>query len=187
MIVLEIAGWAGALLYLYAYLLIVLKINTTRRHYFLANAIAATGVAAVSLLQGTYQAVTLNLAWLFISGFRFFGVSMPNLTPGPTFFRILAPVWLVWVLVSYRKLGPVYSISALAWLGTVIFLLAYILFVNERILTKEFNLWNIAAPIALLPRLHNDANWPVLALELVWAAAAVYATLTDQPSAHAEQ
>ena len=187
MIILEIAGWAGAFLYLYAYLLIVLKINKTQRYYLLTNAIAATGVVLVSVLKGTYQAVILNLAWLVISGLRFYSVNMPRRIPGRLFLRTMVPVCFVWVVISYWAIAPHHSISVLAWLGTATFLLAYLLFVNERLTLREFNLWNIAAPIALLPRLYEDANWAVFALETLWASAALYATLTHRPAVHVRQ
>ena len=181
----EIVGWIGAFVYFYGYLLIALGLSTTRRHYLLVNTVAALCIIAVSAFKGTHPAVVLNIAWLAISIAGMRG-AYPRFTVGSS------RVFLAGGVVSLAVVGVLFvagertlAVLMLAWLGTAIFIVSYLLFVNQGISVAAFNRCNVVAPIALLPRLYDDSNWPVLALEVFWATVALYAVARRRPAAGA--
>jgi hypothetical protein len=174
-IIFEIVGWVGTLFYFYGYLRIALGINTTRKHYLTVNAVAALAITIVSVAKGTHPVVVLNLAWLAISIAGIRGARPRFIAISPRIFLAGGMAWVAAVAVAFMAGEQAYAVLMLAWLGTAVFILSYLLFVNEGISVIEFNICNVIAPIALLPRLYDDSNWPVLALELFWATIAVYA------------
>lgn len=171
----DLIGWAGTLLYLYAYVFLAPRLRQRRHLYVGLNALAALAVATVSAVKGTPQAVVLNLGWLGISLLSYRG-ALPGLGHGLAMaFRIAALIWTVATVIMFANQMWASGISWLAWLGTTCFLASYLLFANFRIGYLEFNGWNMFAPAALLPRLIADENWPVVGLESFWFLAAAYA------------
>ena len=174
----HLVGWVGTLLYVYGYLLVVLGIKPTRRHYFSVNSLAAFSVIVVSLFTGTHQIVFANVAWLAISiaGLRHLQLNLPmGVRHG---MRGCGAIWLLATIGVLIVAGSSEAIAVLAWFGAAAFIGSYFLFANERISVVEFIVWNIVAPVALMPRLYEDANWPVFALEIFWAAVGIFALIT---------
>ena len=173
----DVIGWAGAFLYLYAYLFLARHLRERRHLYVGLNALAALAVATVSLAKGTPQAVVLNLGWFGISLLSYRG-ALPGLGHRLAMaFRVVALTWAGAAAVMLASQMWAVGISTLAWLGTTCFLASYLLFASLRITYLEFNAWNLFAPAALLPRLIADENWPVVGLESFWCIAAAYALL----------
>lgn len=173
MVVWEIVGWSGTALYVVSYILLALRLLPAGRSYYMLNIVAAVFVAAVSVAKGSVQAVAINGLWAVASVYGFLGSSPPLLGLRPVIARAAVATLVVGGLVALPWAGLPLSASWMAWGSVVGFTAAYMLFVGGLMAALEFHFFNLVASTAILPALVLDANWPVVALETLWAIAAV--------------
>jgi hypothetical protein len=65
----EFAGWAGAVLILFAYLLLSAeRLDGQSRLYQWMNVVGAAGIAINAWWHGAWPAVALDVAWMIIGG-----------------------------------------------------------------------------------------------------------------------
>jgi len=179
MVVWEIVGWIGTAIYVLAYLLLALRILPAERVYFLANLVAAVCVAAVSVAKDTPQAVAINVLWGVASLYALCGTTPPLLGLRPIHARIVLAGLVGAGLIAMPFTGIAFGASLLGWGSVVGFTAGYILFVGQKIVSLEFHIFNLVAATAILPALVLAANWPVVALETVWAMAALAGIVAD--------
>lgn len=181
----EAIGWLGTATYLLAYALLAGGIIGRGRFYFGLNAAAALAVTVVAASTATWQSVTINLLWAAISVYGLLAVPPPV--------RWVAPGWArgaVAMLIAGGLLGIVAAVfhrplfhagvTVLGWGAVAAFLFGYALFVARRIDRMAFHGFNLAAAAAILPQLWVDGNWPVVALEVAWGAAAAVGLWLDR-------
>jgi hypothetical protein len=76
MILIEIAGWAGAALILLAYLLVTTEKLTGRSLAFQwMNLVGAAGFVANGLWHGAIPSASLNIVWMAIAAFALVRIS----------------------------------------------------------------------------------------------------------------
>jgi hypothetical protein len=76
MILIEIAGWAGAALILLAYLLVTTEKLTGRSPAFQwMNLVGAAGFVANGLWHGAIPSASLNIVWMGIAAFALVRIS----------------------------------------------------------------------------------------------------------------
>jgi hypothetical protein len=76
MILIEIAGWAGAALILLAYLLVTTEKLTGRSPAFQwMNLVGAAGFVANGLWHGAIPSASLNIVWMAIAAFALVRIS----------------------------------------------------------------------------------------------------------------
>jgi hypothetical protein len=183
MVVWEAVGWVGTAIYVLAYILLALRVLPAERAYFLANLVAAVCVAAVSVAKDSPQAVAINALWAVASLYALCGRMPPLLGLRPIHARVVVAGLVGAGLIAMPAMGIPFGASLLGWGSVVGFTAGYILFVSQKIVSLEFHIFNLVAATAILPALILAANWPVVVLEAVWAAAALAGIVSDAVAA----
>lgn len=167
MLIADVIGWFGTVLYLANYAYMSLYDHWKRRIYFSANAVAATCLAIISVILFSWQAVGVNGFWVIISlwllsgrGFSFVRFNHWVVDGGVGLMWLVAAVYL---FIDWRG-----SVAWMAWSSTWTFCFAYLLFAAEKLPLKRFLICNAYAAGALLPQLFLDENWPTFAMESAW-------------------
>jgi hypothetical protein len=182
----EITGWAGFILYLIAYMLLATNHITAGKLYYILNILAAVCITVVSVYKGTVQAVLVNLLWGLISCTGLSGTKIRSHADITAIFRFLI-IGLFGTSAVLFVFGQEYwTIRLLAWIYVLAFIISYWLFISHKISVFEFHIWNLVASLTILPKLIVDYNWPVFALEILWALAAVTGLAKNKTTAGAE-
>lgn len=177
--VIEIIGWSGSILYLLSYILLAINLIDKGRVYYYLNIVAALFVIIISFEKTTYQAVVINFLWGLISFnsiYKFFKTSAPL---KPAFFRFIN-ILLLLTVTAITLLNANFGIQLFGWLSVIYFISSYFYFASNYISEKEFHIWNFLAALAIIPQLYIDQNWPVIVLEVFWAAFAVWGYKTEE-------
>lgn len=169
----EIVGWIGSFLYLLAYLLLALKRIGPGCRYLSLNGAGAICLLLVSLTKHSYQAVALHLLWGGVSICALARYRLRTVRTDSAWLRIPALGMFGFAvclfLAGYTQLG----IAIIAWACVFVLIFSYLLFVEVKISTLEFHIWNFLAASLMVPQLLVDSNWQALVLEVVWALASL--------------
>jgi len=179
MFVWEAVGWLGTAFYIVAYALLALRVLPAGQLFYVLNIIAAVFVVIVSVSKGSIQAVAINGLWAGASVYGFCGVSPPLFGLRPVMVRIVVAGLVGGGAVAALLIDPPLPGEWMAWGSVIGYTGAYVLFVGGRMRALEFHVFNLVSSIAILPALVFDSNLPVIALELVWAMAALAGIVTD--------
>jgi len=175
----SLLGWAGMALYTLAFVAVASGLLPRSPRYFLANLVAACAVAISSAALASWQAVAVNVAWALLSA---------NALAGR---RIVLPIWVphvvhlavaglvaatLWQLGA--RGGPA-AVEMLAWFSLLGFVYSYLAFANFLMGPTAFHVWNFAAATSLIPQVLREGNYPVLAIEVLWASVAIYGLVRE--------
>jgi len=179
MILLEILGWIGSILYIVSYFLLSFNYIKKGDFYYILNTIAAFLVIIISFYKNTFQSILINAIWLYIS---FLGYTNKEIS-----FKILnkkamyiISIIFVSIFIFIFMLGKhSLSFEVLAWYSVFAFSGSYLLYSLEKIKEKAFHFFNFIAAISLIPKMFMFENYQVLVLEILWAIFALNAYIKN--------
>lgn len=162
-------GWASTLVYVAAQVYISWKQGYSAPFYYKLNALGAAGFIASSAAIASWQSVAVNVFWLV--------VSVLSLTQSRTLGRARFSRWWVMAPLVLFCLASLFwltrdqqlSFAMLGWSGSLLYCASYGLFAYQVIGRMRFLGYNCAAAVFLVPIYALQANWPALALSVVWA------------------
>jgi len=168
-----VIGWLGMAQYLSAFLLLSLNIIGKNRLYYLLNASGCLLLVIYSVSISSYQIAVINLVWLIVSLLACY-----NRVPSPSLFdsRMFAGVvigLLLGDLIAYYSNAHQLAIDILGWLSVWLYLAAYWLLLNHRMSINHYRYVNVLAPMAILPVLYMDHNWPNFTSNSIWLVVAL--------------
>ncbi len=172
-IIVEIIGWCGSILYLLSYILLAVNLLERGKFYYYLNIVAAVFVVIISLEKTTYQAVVINLLWGAISLNSLYKYIQTKAPVKPSVFRFIN-LFLLLICIGLIFSNTSAGIQVFGWLSVAYFISSYFYFASNYISEREFHIWNFLAALAIIPQLYVDQNWPVIVLEIFWAAFAVW-------------
>jgi hypothetical protein len=166
-------GWLGTFLYLINHIYISLETNWKNNIYYGGNTLAAICLIISSYYNASWQAVVINIFWASISIALLLGANLSTIKLNKRFFYIVFIGMSLMLFVNYLMQSQ-FDLALLGWISAFIFSGAYLLFSAKKMLPRYYLCWNAFAAIALLPQLWLDHNWPVFALEVIWASISIY-------------
>lgn len=168
-----VIGWLGMAQYLSAFVLLSLNIIEKDRLYYLLNASGCLLLVIYSVSISSYQIAVINLVWLIVSLLACY-----NRVPDLSLFdsRVFAGVVIGLLLgdvIAYYSNAHQLAIDILGWLSVWLYLAAYWLLLNHRMSVNYYRYVNVLAPMAILPVLYMDQNWPNFTSNSIWLVVAL--------------
>ena len=167
-------GWLGTILYLLAHVWLSAFKNRANYNYYLANLVAALLVAISSLMLSSWQPVVINLFWALVSFAAMRAYQLPRLPFSNLQLYSALGILFISGAVLLVLFASAQGMAVWAWSSTIAYCLGYWRFSAGRLSQQSYYLVNTYAALMLLPQLYNDANWPVLVLQVVWAAVSIW-------------
>jgi len=174
-IVLETIGWIGSILYISAYFLLSNKTIEQGSLYYLLNIIAAIFVLVVSVYKNTIQPVFLNLFWAYFSYIAYKKIKFRFNFIHVKIFNLCIVFLLIFSLASILISKYHLALDILAWTSVFTFVVSYYLYSMHKIELHQFNIYNLIAPLVIIPKMYVFENYQVVVLEIIWAILALKA------------
>ncbi|WCE28385.1 CBU_0592 family membrane protein [Vibrio sp. SCSIO 43137] len=168
-----VIGWIGMAQYLVAFVLLSLNIIEKNRLYYLLNASGCLFLVIYSVSINSYQIAVINLVWIVVSVLACYNrVPDLRLFDGRVFAGVVIGLLLGDVIAYYSNAHQL-AIDILGWLSVWLYLAAYWLLLNQRMSLDYYRYVNVLAPIAILPILYMDQNWPNFTSNSIWLVVAL--------------
>lgn len=174
MLIVELIGWIGSIIYIISYFLIAYKFITKGKLYYLLNKIAAFLIIIISVYKNTFQPIVINVIWLYISylgyhnkkiNFNFLNKKSMHIISA-----ILFSISFLLLIINYKLAFDIF-----AWFSVFAFSISYLLYSMNKIGDKVFHFYNFLAAISLIPKMILFGNFQVALLELIWGILALVA------------
>ncbi len=179
MLIIEIIGWIGSIMYLVAYFLLSNKIIEKDKLYYLLNIVAAVLVAILSTYKNTMQSVFLNLFWGYLSYFAYINKEFKFNIISVRLFNISISALLIvsFILLLLKK--QFLALDTLAWISVFVFIVSYYLLLVNKISLQSFNIYNFIAAFIIIPKMYTFENYQVAFVQAIWAFFALKAYVED--------
>lgn len=171
-----IIGWMGTALYLLNHAVYSVHSNYSLRKYYIFNFLAALFVTINSVYLLSYQPVVTNVYWMVVSILGFLSFEeYPRVYPKRVFYGLGAI--LICASVALWAYGQFTAFELMGWLSVFVYCSSYFLLVTEKFSRREYQIGSFIAAVLIIPSLFLKQNWPMVVLEVAWAALSFYSVI----------